>query len=67
MDMSFAAQALATEHAVKNKGKLGAKVHEVPKEVDAWVARLKLETMGVQIDQLTDEQKKYLSSWESGT
>ncbi len=67
MDMSFAAQALATEHAIKNKGKLGAKVHEVPREVDAWVARLKLETMGIQIDELTDEQKKYLSSWESGT
>lgn len=67
MDMSFAAQALATEHAVKNKGKLAAKVHEVPKEVDAWVAKLKLETMGVEIDLLTDEQKHYLSSWESGT
>ncbi len=67
MDMSFAAQALATEHAVKSKGKLGAKVHEVPKEVDAWVAKLKLETMGVEIDTLTDEQKHYLSSWESGT
>ncbi len=67
MDMSFAAQALATEHAIKNKGKLDSRVHEVPKEVDAWVAKLKLETMGVEIDTLTDEQKHYLSSWESGT
>ncbi len=67
MDMSFAAQALATEYAVKNKGKLEARVHEVPKEVDAWVAKLKLESMGVAIDELTAEQKHYLSSWESGT
>jgi adenosylhomocysteinase len=67
MDMSFAAQALATEYAVKAKGKLAPKVHEVPKEVDAWVAKLKLESMGVAIDELTAEQKHYLTSWESGT
>ena len=67
MDMSFAAQALSSEFAVKNKGKLAAKVHEVPKEIDQWVSKLKLETMGVEIDILTEEQKKYLSSWESGT
>jgi adenosylhomocysteinase len=67
MDMSFAAQALASEYVVKNKGKLGAKVHEVPREVDEWVAKLKLETMGIEIDTLTAEQKKYLTSWESGT
>jgi adenosylhomocysteinase len=67
MDMSFATQALASEYAVKNKGKLGKKVYIVPKEIDSWVASLKLETMGVAIDELTDEQKKYLSSWEMGT
>jgi adenosylhomocysteinase len=67
MDMSFAAQALATEWAVKNKGKLEHKVYQVPKEVDEWVAALKLKTMGISIDTLTAEQKKYLESWEMGT
>lgn len=67
MDMSFAAQALASEYTVKNKGKLGSKVHTVPAEVDQWVAKLKLESVGVEIDVLTESQKKYLSSWESGT
>ena len=67
MDMSFAAQALASEFVVKNKGKLAAKVHDVPKEVDAWVSKLKLETMGIEIDVLTPEQQHYLTSWESGT
>ena len=67
MDMSFAAQALATEWAVKNKGKLEYKVYQVPREVDEWVAALKLKTMGISIDTLTNEQKKYLESWEVGT
>jgi adenosylhomocysteinase len=67
MDMSFAAQALATEWSVKNKGKLDHKVHQVPKSIDEWVASLKLQTMGIKIDTLTDEQKKYLESWEMGT
>ena len=67
MDMSFAAQALATEWSVKNKGKLSHNVHKVPREIDEWVARLKLETMGIGIDTLTDEQQKYLNSWEMGT
>ena len=67
MDMSFAAQALATEWSVKNKGQLGHKVHQVPKEVDEWVASLKLKTMGITLDTLTAEQKKYLDSWEMGT
>ena len=67
MDMSFATQALSTEWSVSLKGKLSAKVYDVPKAVDAWVAKLKLETMGVGIDSLTPEQKKYLSSWEMGT
>lgn len=67
MDMSFAAQALATEWSVKNKGKLDNKVHQVPREVDEFVAKLKLQTMGVAIDTLTAEQSKYLESWEMGT
>ena len=67
MDMSFAVQALTTEWAVKSKGKLEAKVHDVPQEIDDWVAKLKLQTMGVKIDALTPEQKKYLASWEEGT
>ena len=67
MDMSFAAQALATEWSIKQKGKLEHKVYNVPKAVDQWVASLKLQTMGIAIDTLTDEQKKYLESWEMGT
>jgi adenosylhomocysteinase len=67
MDMSFAAQALATEWSIKNKGKLDHKVYEVPKEVDQFVASLKLQTMGISIDTLTAEQTKYLASWEMGT
>lgn len=67
MDMSFATQALATEHVVKNKGKLVPKVYEVPKEIDQWVASLKLKSMGITIDTLTKEQEKYLASWEEGT
>jgi adenosylhomocysteinase len=67
MDMSFAAQALATEWSVKQRGKLEHRVYNVPKAVDQWVASLKLQTMGIVIDTLTDEQRKYLSSWEMGT
>jgi len=67
MDMSFANQALCAEYMVKNKGKLEIKVHPVPEEIDKEVARLKLRAMGVAIDALTDEQQKYLSSWEEGT
>jgi adenosylhomocysteinase len=67
MDMSFAAQALATEWSVKHNDKLEHKVHQVPKEVDEYVATLKLQTMGITIDKLTAEQKKYLQSWEMGT
>ncbi len=67
MDMSFATQSLATEWSVKNKGTLGHKVHQVPREVNEFVASLKLETMGISIDKLTSEQKKYLESWEMGT
>jgi len=67
MDMSFAVQALATEWALKQKGKLSATVHNVPAEIDAWVAKLKLESMGIDIDTLTKEQVKYLSSHDMGT
>jgi adenosylhomocysteinase len=67
MDMSFANQALCLEHLLKNKGKLKTKVYPVPEEIDKQVARLKLKSMGVSIDTLTPEQKKYLASWEQGT
>jgi adenosylhomocysteinase len=67
MDMSFANQALCAEYMVKNRGKLEIKVHPVPEEIDKEVARLKLRAMGVAIDTLTDEQRKYLASWEEGT
>jgi adenosylhomocysteinase len=65
MDMSFATQALTTEYVIKND--LDVKVHEVPEEIEQWIARTKLETMGITIDELTEEQKHYLASWEMGT
>ncbi len=67
MDMSFAVQALCTEFVAKNRARLKNIVHEVPEEIDAYVSRLKLKSMGVGIDTLTAEQKKYLASWEEGT
>jgi len=67
MDMSFANQALAAEYMVKNADKLEKKVYSVPAEIDAEIARIKLEAMGVKIDTLTEEQVKYLNSWEEGT
>ena len=67
MDMSFANQALATEYAVQHAASLEKKVYPVPTEIDEEIARLKLETMGVTIDQLTEEQAKYLASWDEGT
>lgn len=67
MDMSFANQALAVEYLLKNKGKLVNKVYVLPEKLDQMVAKLKLNTMGIRIDQLTGEQKKYLSSWQEGT
>jgi adenosylhomocysteinase len=65
--MSFATQALATEYCVRNKGKLSAAVHTVPVEVEQYVAREKLASMGISIDELTTSQKKYMSGWEQGT
>ena len=66
MDMSFANQALCSEYIAKS-GKLQTKVYTVPREIDEKVAELKLKSMGVTIDELTTEQKKYLSTWEMGT
>jgi adenosylhomocysteinase len=67
MDMSFATQALATEYCIKNKGKLGNKVHPVPQEVEDYVASTKLASMSIHIDTMTADQKKYSTSWEHGT
>jgi adenosylhomocysteinase len=67
MDMSFANQALAAEYAFANASTLERKVYPVPTEIDEEIARLKLATMGVEIDQLTEEQAKYLASWDEGT
>ena len=67
MDMSFANQALGIEFVLKNKGKLENKLYTLPKSVDEEIARIKLESMGIQIDTLTDEQQEYLNSWTSGT
>ncbi len=67
MDMSFANQALSAEYLVTREERLPAAVYTVPAEIDAEIARLKLQALGVTIDELTDEQRKYLSSWEEGT
>jgi len=67
MDMSFANQALSAEYMVKHAADLQKKVYSVPEDIDHEIARLKLEAMGVKIDTLTEEQVKYLNSWEEGT
>jgi adenosylhomocysteinase len=67
MDMSFANQALASEHLVRNQGKFSNDVHRIPTEIDHRVAKLKLAALGVVIDKLTPAQEKYLASWEAGT
>jgi adenosylhomocysteinase len=67
MDMSFANQALSAEYAVQNAAELERKVYVVPEEIDREIARLKLATMGVEVDELTEEQAKYLASWDEGT
>jgi adenosylhomocysteinase len=67
MDMSFATQALSTEYCVKNKGKLAPKVHPVPQAVEEFVARHKLASMGISIDDLTAAQRSYMTGWEQGT
>ena len=67
MDMSFANQALGAEYLVKNADKLENRVYSVPEVIDREIARLKLESMNIKLDTLTDEQVKYLNSWEEGT
>ncbi len=67
MDMSFANQALSAEYVAKNYQKLDKKVYCVPEAIDQMIASIKLKALGVKIDTLTDEQKKYLSSWDMGT
>lgn len=67
MDMSFANQALAVEYMVKNGATMEKRVYSVPEEIDRDIARLKLKSMGIKIDSLTEEQERYLTSWERGT
>ena len=67
MDMSFANQALSAEYLYKNRGTLSAGVHVVPPAMDAEIGRLKLESMGISIDKLSDAQQKYQDSWQEGT
>ena len=67
MDMSFANQALGTEWLVANESTLDNQVHELPDSIDEEIARLKLQAMGIGIDTLTEEQRRYLSSWQAGT
>jgi adenosylhomocysteinase len=67
MDMSFANQALSLEYILQHAGELENRVYTIPEDIDREIARLKLETMDIKIDVLTDAQKKYLASWEEGT
>jgi adenosylhomocysteinase len=67
MDMSFANQALSAEFVVQHAAELEPRVYTVPEEIDREIARLKLETLGVEIDRLTEEQARYLASWDEGT
>jgi adenosylhomocysteinase len=67
MDMSFANQVLCAVHLATRSERLENRVHNVPHEIDAEVARLKLAAMGLGVDTLTDEQARYLSSWQEGT
>ncbi len=67
MDMSFANQALCVEYIVKNAKKMDNKVYDVPEKLDKTVAKMKLKALGVKIDELTQEQRNYLHSWEMGT
>ena len=67
MDMSFANQSLVVEYIVKHGRELERRVYRVPEEIDREIARLKLASMGIEIDTLTEEQERYLRSWEEGT
>ena len=64
MDMSFANQALSAKYLVENKGKLKPYLYNVPEDIDTEVAKLKLKAMNIEIDKLTEEQEKYLKSWQ---
>lgn len=67
MDMSFANQALCSAYLVREAGGLNRTVYSVPEAIDAEIARLKLDDMGIQIDRLTEEQRQYLTSYDMGT
>ena len=67
MDMSFANQALSAEFAIENAGSLERRVYGVPQQIDREIARVKLATLGVAVDRLSEEQERYLSSWDEGT
>jgi adenosylhomocysteinase len=67
MDLSFSLQALSVEYVLKNKGKLKPIVYNVPKQVDDNVAMFKIKSLGISIDDLSKQQKAYLSGWEEGT
>ena len=67
MDMSFANQALGAEFIIKNRSRLENKVYTLPKSTDYEIASLKLKSMGIILDSLTEEQEKYLNSWSIGT
>ena len=67
MSLSFCDQALGVEYGIKNQGKLGPGVHNLPEEIDIHVAELQLAAMDIAIDKLTPEQIKYLNSWQEGT
>lgn len=67
MDLSFANQALSMEYLAQHGEELEHNVYTIPEEIDRKIAELKLEAMGVNIDELTDEQHQYLTSWEEGT
>ncbi len=67
MDLSFANQALSLEYLMQHRDELEKQVYTIPEAIDREIARLKLESMGIEIDALTEEQVKYLSSWEEGT
>ncbi|AIZ57053.1 adenosylhomocysteinase [Candidatus Methanoplasma termitum] len=67
MDTSFAAQALGMEYVLNNHSKMKNKVHDLPDSIDTLIAEIKLRSMGIEIDALTEEQKKYVSGWEEGT
>ena len=67
MDMSFANQALSAEYVAKHHAELEHTVYDVPEAIDAEVARLKLEAMGITLDPMTPEQLAYVSSWQHGT